>query len=168
MTPSIDALYREHSGSVLNHAKRISDNNHYAEDAAQDAWIALMGAKGVNNARRWLITAAKREYWRYMRREARKVSVGDHEELDTPCEGEQEANCERKRIASALDGLMVPIGKGSEMQNASEPMKHNLGLMFMGYDSGEIAKMRGVSSAGVRDNLARGIKALKAHWGIDE
>ena len=168
MSPSIDALYREHSGAVLNHAKRISDNNHYAEDAAQDAWIALMGAKGVNNARRWLITAAKREYWRYMRREARKVSVGDHDELDAPCEGGQEKIEERRRIALAVDYLEVPIGRGSDMQPASEAMKENLRLMFAGHDSGEIAKARGVSGAGVRDNLARGIKALKAHWGIND
>ena len=166
---SFDALYREYGDKLVRYTRRVGRGSHYAEDAAQEAWIAFLKSDGVENPKGWLTIAAKRAYWDHMKREVRKTSVGDYDMIDAPCEGDQEAMMERSRIAEAVRGLKVPVnGLSKAKKPASQAMKDNLELMFCGYDSGEIARARGVSRQGVHDNLERGIKALKAEWGIDD
>ena len=162
---SFDALYREYGDKLVRYTRRVGRGSYYAEDAAQEAWIAFLKSDGVENAKGWLTIAAKRAYWDHMKREVRKTSVGDYDMIDAPCEGDQEAMLERSRIAEAIDNIPPPASGPKSGHNA---MQENLRLFFLDYDSGEIAAMRGGTGAGARASIKRGIKALKAEWGIDD
>lgn len=165
-----DTLYRKHNADLLRYASNVTGASDEALDIVHQAWAEFIASGSEpENPQAWLKLIIKRGWWRFARRQKGVIYTGQHDRLDSPCEGDQEPHCERNRIGDAIDCLRVPLnGRSDKMQPASDAMKANLGLMFAGYDSAEIAQIRGVSGAGVRDNLTRGIKALKAHWGIDD
>lgn len=155
-----------------------------AEDMTQGAWAELWRAKDKglpDNVLAWVCRVARRLWWKELHPDKNRRQrlpefqclefIDFDQEIAFSTDGGVHDAGERAHLYRTIENLTTPYRRKDgviESRPARQSMKDTLRLVAQTGNAAEAARIRGVRENGMRDTLERGIKALKAHWGIDE
>lgn len=152
---AFDAVYASEKAALYGFLLRLSRDPHVAADLFQNVWLKLAkhasSLRPDSNVRAWLYTVARREYVSFRRAQALDVSrllILNRELAESPAD-------------TSLDTQLLALRAAvSRLSDADREVL--LLTSAEGIDSDQIAEILGISSAALRQRLARARRRLTA------
>lgn len=154
----IEAIFHAYGTLMFHTANRILNNEHDAEDAVQQALLAIyqniekFSDIRCPKSRSFIVTIIERKAIDLYRVKRRNAVIPFEEVVHLPAAGRLDAALERTDLAAAMAALPVRYRQ----------------LLLLKYDTGyselEIAQMCGMTQANVRKTIQRAKKKLEAIW----
>lgn len=156
---TFEEIYHQYYTYVMYFARKMTGNTQVAEDIAMDTFRKLWVRRGdfdnQNSLKAWLMITTKNACLSHLNAEKRKVEISNgfkHHQF-------QLQEDENKSYTRLLEDVVQHLHE--EINNLPPKCRAILKFRLQGYNSGQIAKLMGVSISTVKNQSSNAFKKIR-------